>query len=54
MPAMFAECAVCEAGAVFGPRAVRLKNLRSLDPRRGLLVFRDILLSCDISPEGRG
>ena len=23
-------------------------------PRRGLLVFRDILLSCDISPEGRG
>ena len=32
MPAMFAECAVCEAGAVVGQRAVRLKNLRSLDP----------------------
>ena len=48
MPAMFAECAVCEAGAVFGPRAVRLKNLRSLDPAAAYLVFRDI------RPEGRG
>ena len=52
VPAVFAERPVCEAGAVVRPRAVRLRNLRSLGPAAACLVFRDILLSCDIKTRG--